>query len=106
MDSLCPGLVQNESKANRLISICTKPAQTKFLSPNFIPGQTKWTLANRQDEAIACHHLGLSYRALKQYDKVIELLEQSLAIKEELGNKSGQAAAVTASARVGGRLRT
>ena len=28
---------------------------------------------------------------LKQYDKAIELLEQSLAIKEELGNKRGQA---------------
>jgi hypothetical protein len=33
----------------------------------------------------------MSYTSLKQYDKAIELLEQSLAVKKELGDKRGQA---------------
>ena len=48
-------------------------------------------LGERQNVGIACHNLGLSYLALKQYDKAIELLEQSLAVSKELGDKRGQA---------------
>ena len=48
-------------------------------------------LGNRASEGITCNNLGLSYTSLKQYDKAIELFEQSLAIKEELGDKSKQA---------------
>ena len=37
------------------------------------------------------HNLGLSYTSLKQYDKAIQVFEQSLAISEQLGDKMGQA---------------
>ena len=47
--------------------------------------------SHRQNEGRACHNLGLSYMSLKEYDKAIELFEQSLAIDEELGDRSRQA---------------
>ena len=47
-------------------------------------------LGDRESEGIA-HNLGMSYTSLKQYDKAIELLEQSLDVKKEFGDKVGQA---------------
>ena len=48
-------------------------------------------LGHREGEGMACNDLGLSYRALKQYDKATELFQQSLVIDEELGDKRGHA---------------
>ena len=48
-------------------------------------------LGSRQGEGALCHNLGMNHMSLKQYDRAIELFEQSLAIDEEFNDQRGQA---------------
>ncbi|WP_211517543.1 tetratricopeptide repeat protein, partial [Geitlerinema sp. PCC 9228] len=46
---------------------------------------------DRSGEAKSLNNLGLAYQSLGQYQRAIEYHQQSLAIKQEIGDRSGEA---------------
>ncbi|TAD79089.1 MAG: tetratricopeptide repeat protein [Oscillatoriales cyanobacterium] len=70
--------------------------QTKADIDNYIEdwhheGELAKLTGDRQGEAASLGNLGLAYRSLGQYQRAIDLYEQSLAIAREIGDRKGEA---------------